>query len=416
MDALGRGSNGQFSQLDPRNIHTANAPVSIPPIWFTHEYDWVQSPSLINQPLGRNLTESWALNANVDLTNPDPTKRFDSTQSLYKLVWLETLASLLESPKWPTSVFGSINWESANRGKLLYEDTVFDNALEPAKEEFWPNPDRPRKGLCARCHAPTLTPAGEYPDSKRFIQLSIYKLDMIGTDPTDAENFHARTVYTGALKDSLFGGQDQVGIGVALGLTTTEILNKKFADLNIPPSERAELSGFRPNKFRAPLGYPARPLAGYWSTAPFLHNGSVPNLYQLLSPMSERDRSFYVGNPEYDPTKLGYSTAKYNNGFRFETRRNFFGAVTNWFVTLFQGHPTFSREIAGNSNAGHEFRNAPKGTPGVVGPALSPQERMDIIEYMKVLQDVPPLDPAELERRRKLLRSILPYTIDPGSQ
>jgi len=416
MDALGRGANGQFNQLDPRNVLTANAPVSIPPVWFTHDFDWVQSPALINQPLGRNLTESWGVNATVDLTNPDPAKRYASTQSLYKLVWLETLVSLLDSPRWPAGVLGAINRESANRGKVLYEDKVFENALEPSREELWPNPNRTHKGLCARCHAPTLTPAGEYAEGKRFIQLPMYKLNVIGTDPGDAANFAARTVHTGPLKDLLFDGKDQVGIGVALTNTTNEILKKKFSDLKIPPSEQPELSGYRPNEFRAPPAYPARPLAGYWSTAPFLHNGSVPNLYQLLSPVTERDRAFYVGNPEFDPTKVGYSTAKFDNGFRFATRRSLAGALSNWFVTLFQGHPTFSRDIAGNSNVGHEFRDAPKGTPGVIGPALSPQDRMDIIEYMKVLVDVPPLDPQELERRRKLLASIAPYTLDPDSE
>jgi hypothetical protein len=412
MDALGRGANGQFDQLDSGNIHVADAPVSIPPVWFTHEYDWVQSPALINQPLGRNITESWGVNATVDLTSNDPAHLYSSTQSIYKLVWLETVASLLQSPKWPEGVFGSVNWESAKRGKYLYEEKVFENALSPSEEELWPNPTRTSKGLCARCHAPALTPAGEYPDNKRFIQLPMYKLDVLGTDPLDAQNFAARTVLTGPLKDKLFSGQAQVGIGEALQLTTTQIMQKKFIELKIPPEEQVALSGYRPNDFRAPLAYPARPLAGYWATAPYLHNGSVPNLYQLLSPVKERDREFYIGNPEFDPTKVGYSTAQFKNGFLFTTKRTFFEAVKNYFVTLFQGNPTFAIEVAGNSNGGHEFRNAPKGTPGVIGPALSPQDRMDIIEYMKVMQDVTPPDPAEIERRRQLLDSMAPLTGD----
>ena len=67
---------------------------------------------------------------------------------------------------------------------------------------------------------------------------------------------------------------------------------------------------------------------------------------------------------------------------------------------LFAGHLRFDRDIAGNSNLGHEFRDAPKGTPGVIGPYLSPKERMAIIEYMKVMSEVQPLDDGSEYRRR----------------
>ncbi|MET0446723.1 MAG: hypothetical protein ABW151_19245, partial [Pseudorhodoplanes sp.] len=62
-----------------------------------------------------------------------------------------------------------------------------------------------------------------------------------------------------------------------------------------------------------------------------------------------------------------------------------------------------TRKIPGNSNAGHEFRDAPKGTPGVIGPALTPRQRMDIIEYIKVLRDVPPMKEEERAERIKAL-------------
>jgi hypothetical protein len=41
--------------------------------------------------------------------------------------------------------------------------------------------------------------------------------------------------------------------------------------------------------------------------------------------------------------------------------------------------------LSGNSNAGHEFRDAPPNTPGVIGPSLTRDQRLDIIEYLKVL-------------------------------
>jgi hypothetical protein len=109
----------------------------------------------------------------------------------------------------------------------------------------------------------------------------------------------------------------------------------------------------------APLGYRARPLAGLWATPPFLHNGSVPNLYQLLLPADQRDKTFYVGSREFDPKNVGYSTAQFDGAFEFRT------------------------DQPGNSNLGHEFNNKPG--KGVIGPELSDEERWAIIEYLKTL-------------------------------
>ena len=101
-------------------------------------------------------------------------------------------------------------------------------------------------------------------------------------------------------------------------------------------------------------------MAGVWATAPFLHNGSVPSLYQLLSPQDERSTTFYKGTFEYDPKHLGYRTEAFTNGFVFDTR------------------------ITGNHNSGHEFRAGKLGN-GVIGRLLQPQERWALLEYLKVL-------------------------------
>ena len=57
-----------------------------------------------------------------------------------------------------------------------------------------------------------------------------------------------------------------------------------------------------------------------WATAPFLHNGSVPSIYQLLSPQDERATTFYKGTFDYDPRHLGYRTEAFTNAFLFDTR------------------------------------------------------------------------------------------------
>jgi hypothetical protein len=78
--------------------------------------------------------------------------------------------------------------------------------------------------------------------------------------------------------------------------------------------QRKEWNGYREGGVIAPLAYRARPLGGLWATPPFLNNGSVPNLYALLSPEAERPRVFYIGSREFDPEKVGYSTAKFDGG------------------------------------------------------------------------------------------------------
>ncbi|MDH5181442.1 MAG: cytochrome c [Gammaproteobacteria bacterium] len=53
-------------------------------------------------------------------------------------------------------------------------------------------------------------------------------------------------------------------------------------------------------------GYNALPLIGIWAQAPYLHNGSVPTIYQLLVP-GERPAAFIKGRLDYDKQWLGFS-------------------------------------------------------------------------------------------------------------
>jgi hypothetical protein len=108
------------------------------------------------------------------------------------------------------------------------------------------------------------------------------------------------------------------------------------------------------HRFRRTDGYASHPLDGIWLRAPYLHNGSVPTLRELLSPPSERRALFYRGNDVYDPKNVGFvSDAARGNG------RNFF---------------LFDTRKPGNGNGGHLY-----------GTDLSPAERDALIEYLKTL-------------------------------
>lgn len=104
------------------------------------------------------------------------------------------------------------------------------------------------------------------------------------------------------------------------------------------------------------LAYKARPLNGVWSSAPYLHNGAIHNMYQLLLPQAERDTKFYLGSWEYDPKTLGYVNEASEGSFLFDTG------------------------LPGNSNSGHEY-----GTGAYGLPALTEEQRWALIEYLKTL-------------------------------
>ncbi len=52
--------------------------------------------------------------------------------------------------------------------------------------------------------------------------------------------------------------------------------------------------------FRKTFGYANMPLDGLWLRAPYLHNGSVPTLRDLLESRTARPATFYRGDDVYD--------------------------------------------------------------------------------------------------------------------
>jgi hypothetical protein len=58
--------------------------------------------------------------------------------------------------------------------------------------------------------------------------------------------------------------------------------------------------------FSKTFGYANLPLDGLWLRAPYLHNGSVPTLRDLLEPAAKRPKVFYRGYDVYDPVRVGF--------------------------------------------------------------------------------------------------------------
>jgi hypothetical protein len=190
---------------------------------------------------------------------------------------------------------------------------------------------------------------------------------------------------TDALLNSL--DVNSLSEGLALNLVGILIKNRFYADQGIDYATQQCLEGFGaldlPQEIR---GYKPRPLAGVWATAPFLHNGSVPTIYQMLLPPARREARFFVGRREYDPTHLGYVTVPDadgdDDGF--------------WLDTTIKGNWNTGHAFAADAATWKKHLADPKGSPlpnGVIGPELTDEERYAIIEYLKVHED--PATPAD---------------------
>lgn len=108
---------------------------------------------------------------------------------------------------------------------------------------------------------------------------------------------------------------------------------------------------FRFEAYRKTNGYTNTPIDGIWARAPYLHNGSVPTLWDLLTPPANRPVEFYTGYDVYDPVNVGFVTTgaqAQRQGWKYDTR------------------------VAGNANTGHTY-----------GTTLTDPEKWALIEYLK---------------------------------
>lgn len=335
------------------NFQLPNAPVNFPHIWDAPWFDWVQYNGSIKQSMFRNYTQAAGVGALVNL-GENPVLQLRSTVDVDHLGELEELLTGqdpfpdqafngLRSPKWPIPVLGPIDPKRAAQGAELYK-TRCQACHLPATNtpEFW-----------TESHWQREEDSNGMASQRRFLQLGLTPLAVIGTDPTQAENMITRRIQLPAVL-----GGDEVSYPQALERMTAAI-DRSYEDGGYTKEERDALDGYRTVGLRDERGYRPRPLNGIWATPPFLHNGSVPSIYQLLSPVSERAKRFYLGGTEFDPKELGIETTEGEGRLEIDTT------------------------VAGNFNSGHEFSD--KAGPGVIGPELSHEERMALIEYLKKL-------------------------------
>ncbi|CAH9058468.1 hypothetical protein PSECIP111854_02208 [Pseudoalteromonas sp. CIP111854] len=376
LDAFGNIQNAgtAFALNDLTNKNAPTGPVSYPFLWGTHQSDVVQwnasAPNTpIVGPLVRNIGEVVGVFGELAIKEAPFWQRlwgkhvrYSSTVDMIGLGNLESWVKTLKSPQWPLEHFPAVDTEKAAKGELLY------------------------KQQCASCHK--IVPRGKEHEDYTANQTLISEL---GTDPVTANNASchmANTLILEGTKEHILIGSKFQAEDNAIDIPVNGVVGLVLKDLplalkagNIPErtgvdgeriSAIKELEnlvvhhlkkrGKRADEVEADCAdgvydggvYKGRPLNGIWATAPYLHNGSVPNLYELMQKPEQRVTQFWVGNREFDPVNVGY--------------------VTTAGLNMFKVNKPNGEIMPGNSNRGHSY-----------GTDLNDEQKWQIIEYMKTL-------------------------------
>ena len=385
-----------------------NAPVSYPFLWDIVQSDYVQWNGLASNagvgPLGRNTGEvigvfgildwtahkrGWSLPSLVTGQKSKSYQiEFTSSIDLVNLSRLESHLASLTSPVWPT--------QKADNPQQEIAKAIFDKL-----PEWQIDSAKVRRGrqlyaeYCESCHEVI-----DRTDRDRIVVANMLDINVAGTDRAMAENSVSYKGYSGNFKNTYqtesVGGlviKDrapvvQILTAATMGEVTTApdpdkwwprraldwlyMLAKSFFDNEIKASVKS--GNYQPDTTASPyqslLSYKARSLNGIWATAPYLHNGSVPSIYDLLLPVKRdgdpadgryRPTEFKVGSREFDPIKIGLRTEGYE-GFTFKANKR------------------------GDFNSGHEYGTVH--APAVDGRQQEPmtdEERWDLVEYIKTL-------------------------------
>jgi mono/diheme cytochrome c family protein len=374
LDAFGMIFNrvaGKDLGIDA-NFKVADAPVSYPFLWNASRQDRTQwnggvPNGLFVNALGRNTGEVFGVFADFSPRKLPAAPLVDYSRNSVKFAGLQHLEekiAILKPPPWPFA----LKQDLVDRGQGLFAQYCSGcHAEKPLPHDRWLTP----------VNAVGTDPKA-FSGAGRSSQSGVLAGALSPNPPGSTLANPALTVdilataVVGALIDEAFPLPPRLanphgGVWQAIRKDQLELLqisqNADSALLLLDPAARANLKAHiaerLANMFRLPApdqapAYESRVLHGIWATAPYLHNGSVPNLWELLTPPAQRKPSFMVGSKTYDPVNVGYVTdsSPYKDG------------------TLVVG----ASAAPGNSNSGHDY-----------GTALSDDDRWALIEYLKQL-------------------------------
>jgi hypothetical protein len=372
------------------NIAMADAPVRYPFLWNAARQDFTQWPGFAKNGddilgLARNVGEVYGVfgifHPRKNPFLPMGMEYLDhSSLNMPGLMNLETWIKEIEPPKWP----GKIDKDLAERGKAIFD--------KPEKE-----------GGCGRsCHQETIVATRPCSTQKTWAT----PVQDVGTDARQAHVLERRA-QTGVLEGQIILkppfsklGKEAPIIDILTVAVVESILRapvhfqdlalyepllRDCQDIKHPPDvatfldsklmqempkkrldDIMKMQGGLENLYNAPPAQPvakfeARVLKGIWATAPYLHNGSVPTLWDLLKPPMKRAATFKVG-PAYDLENVGLAKEQTKFGdYIYQT-------------TAAGDCAPGKRDESGNSRCGHNY-----------GTTLSDAEKKALLEYLKSL-------------------------------
>jgi hypothetical protein len=421
-----------------RNYARPDAPVSFPPIWDAPWFLWAQYDASILNELVRNAGESLGVKTKLNLTvhsNPDR-PLFRSSMKMMNIVWIEEMLRgpdpFADNPPGQGPHFKGLaapRWDEA--ANIFKDDPAWK--LDPVKVG---NGRRLYSELCVECHR---GPVRDAEFDRQWPDLSFWRSDNPDRADKNWVTIGDRSFFNVVQKPVAAMGTDpqqsrvlterQVYLPPELGLNPIDLLNAKW-NCGLPPNDEAlnasfvlslmavvdksidqwfkdnptpaelakRMRGPRPNcqnkKVFKPIPavdgkpadpplvvaphYRARPLDGVWATAPYLHNGSVPTLTDMLTPQHERPQIFCIGSREFDPAYVGLTVERPAKDKSFDKD-----------IVCASGLTRFDVTGLGNSNLGHSFEGTEadktKLPNGVIGRGLSGPEREALVEYLKTL-------------------------------
>jgi hypothetical protein len=369
------------------NYKVAGAPVRYPFLWNASRQDRTQwnggvHNGLFIQALGRNTGEVLGVFADFAPRRTLPATPLgpaiidfkNNSVSFAGLQTLEEKIAALRPPPWPREIFG-LDERLAAAGKPLFDANCGSCHAVQASLDL---PGLWRTPILAVGTDPKMFVNSQRTAEPGLLLGALMPPPAVGArigDPAKADDLLATAVVGTLLAEAFVPPVPaptklaQSGVFRALRKDLAEHFPGEnldtLLDPRLPPKAKldalvelkafidARLSNmFSPPPAVAGAAYESRVLEGVWAVAPYLHNGSVPNLWELMKLAKDRKSTFKVGSRVFDPKNVGYAT----EDSPFKT-----GA--------FMADPANAN---GNGNGGHEF-----------GVGLTDDERWAIIEYMK---------------------------------
>lgn len=335
-----------FSTWGPGRVDTFNAPKALLGFDMTHAPERekrgnVDFPSIWNQQFRKGMHVHWdANNCSVDERNLSAGYGTGATPATLDKEKMLRIADWIWDAEPPAFPQDRINSDLAAEGEPLYRQ------------------------YCWECHGngrPPFKTAGD--DSKVG---GLTPIEQVGTDRWRLDSY---TPELAAAQNTLYAGfpelDDEVCRDYALN---------KVCDPDQPVDEFREMrQRCYPNRFshfRKTYGYANMPLDGLWLRAPYLHNGSVPTLRDLLKPAAERPKVFKIGYDVYDYENVGFLTEPCCSGEVTEDCRP---PAEGACVPDDQGW-LLDTTVAANGNQGHEY---------AVDAGLDDHQKDALLEYMK---------------------------------